>query len=56
MNAVVTKNFREGRTAEGMLKADVLKAYKPEYTFLDWLGPDFWLARVCQSLKSGDLK
>jgi len=56
MKAIVTKNFHEGKTAEDMLQADVLKAFKPEYTFLDWLGPDSWLARVCQSLKSGGLK
>jgi glyoxylase-like metal-dependent hydrolase (beta-lactamase superfamily II) len=56
MIAIVTRSFQEGKTAEDMLKADILKAYKPDYSFLDWLGPDSWLTRVCQALKSGRLK
>jgi hypothetical protein len=36
-----------------MIKEDILKAYKPAYSQLDWLGPDSWIVTVAQS---GSLK
>ncbi|MGA2532436.1 MAG: ankyrin repeat domain-containing protein [Candidatus Aminicenantales bacterium] len=56
MIAVVRKNYAAGRSAEEMLRDDVLKDYKAAYSFLDWIGPDSWLERVCQALQSGTLR
>jgi cyclase len=56
MIAVVRKNSEAGKSAEDMVRDDVLKAYKPEYALLDWLGPDSWLQRIVEGLRSGSLK
>jgi len=56
MIAIVRKNYAAGKSADNMLRDDVLKAYKSGYSFLDWIGPDSWLERVCQALQSGSLK
>jgi cyclase len=56
MIAVVRKNYAAGKSAEDMIRDDVLKAYKAEYSFLDWIGPDSWLQRIVDGLRSGSLK
>ena len=56
MIAVVRKDYEAGKSAEDMVRDDVLKAYKAEYSLLDWLGPDSWLQRIVGGLKSGGLK
>jgi cyclase len=56
MLAVVRKNYDAGKSAEDMVREDVLKTYKAEYALLDWLGPDSWLRRIVEALKSGSLK
>jgi len=56
MIAIVKKNYEAGKSAEDMLRDDVLKAYKAEYSLLDWIGPDSWLLRIVEGLKSGSLK
>jgi len=53
---VVRKGYAAGRSAEDMLRDDVLKSYKAEYSFLDWIGPDSWLQRIVDGLRSGALK
>ena len=53
---VVRKAYAAGRSAEDMLRDDVLKSYKAEYSFLDWIGPDSWLQRIVDGLRSGALK
>lgn len=53
MAAMVKKEFTAGRTAEDMVRADLLKAYKPEYSHLDWLGPDAWIRTVVRGLQTG---
>ena len=49
MAGMVKKEFAAGRTAEDMIRADLLKAYKPAYSHLDWLGPDSWIGTVVRS-------
>jgi hypothetical protein len=39
-----------------MVRDDVLKADKAEYSLLDWIGPDSWLLRIVKGLRSGSLK
>jgi glyoxylase-like metal-dependent hydrolase (beta-lactamase superfamily II) len=56
MIAVTRKGYVAGRSAEDMLRDDVLKSYKAEYSFLDWIGPDSWLQRTVDGLRSGALK
>jgi hypothetical protein len=56
MIALVRKNYEAGKSAEDMLRDDVLKAYKAEYSLLDWIGPDSWLLRIVEGLRSGSLK
>jgi cyclase len=56
MLAVVRKNYGAGESTEDMVRDDVLKTYKAEYSLLDWLGPDSWLRRIVEGLKSGSLK
>jgi glyoxylase-like metal-dependent hydrolase (beta-lactamase superfamily II) len=56
MIAIVKKNYAAGKSAEDMIRDDVLKNYKAEYSFLDWLGPDSWIQRISQGLRSGSLK
>ena len=56
MIGMVKKNHAAGKTADDMIRADILKAYKPDYSQLDWLGPDTWIVSVVRSLQSGSLK
>lgn len=53
MTAIVGKQLAAGQSAEDMIRNDVLRAYKPEYSFLDWLGPDSWIPRICRGLRAG---
>jgi cyclase len=46
MIAIVRTNLAAGRTADQMMKDDVLKAYKTRYSLLDFLGPDTLIPRV----------
>jgi glyoxylase-like metal-dependent hydrolase (beta-lactamase superfamily II) len=55
MTDIVRKNYAAGKSADDMVRDDVLKAFKDEYTYL-WLGPDAWIPRVVRALQSGDLK
>jgi glyoxylase-like metal-dependent hydrolase (beta-lactamase superfamily II) len=50
MAALVKKESEAGRTAEDMIRADLLKGYKPAYSHLDWLGPDSWIRTVFRGL------
>lgn len=50
MVAIVQREYAAGGTAESMIDADVLRAFKPDYSQLEWLGPDFWIATVARSL------
>jgi len=56
MIGIVKKNHAAGKTADEMIRADILKAYKPDYSQLDWLGPDTWIVSVVRNLQSGSLK
>jgi cyclase len=56
MISIVRKNYAAGKTVDGMLRDDVLGAYKADYSFLDWIGPDSWLRRIAEALGSGRLK
>jgi cyclase len=56
MIAIVRKNYAAGKSAEDMVREDVLKAYKAEYSFLDWIGPDSWLQRIVDGLRSEGLR
>jgi len=51
MAGIVKKEYAAGRNAEEMIRADLLKAYKPEYSHLDWLGPDSWIRTVVRGLR-----
>jgi hypothetical protein len=46
MAVMIRKEYAAGRTAEGMMRANLLKRFKSEYSRLDWLGPDSWIQRV----------
>jgi len=48
MIAVVRKSVEAGKSVEDMLREDILEAYKADYSFLDWIGPDSWLRRAAQ--------
>jgi hypothetical protein len=39
-----------------MVKDDVLKAYKPRYSLLEFLSPDTLIPRVVTALQKGTLK
>jgi len=56
MAAIIKKEYASGRTAEEMIRADLLKAYKPAYSHLDWLGPDSWIRTVVRGLPSPSRK
>jgi glyoxylase-like metal-dependent hydrolase (beta-lactamase superfamily II)/tetratricopeptide (TPR) repeat protein len=56
MIEIVRKNYAAGKSAEDMVSDDVLKAYKGEYSLLDWIGPDSWLLRIVEGWRSGSLK
>ena len=51
MNAMVKKGVEAGRSAEEMKRSDLLKEFKPGYSFLEWLGPDWWIDQVSRSLR-----
>jgi glyoxylase-like metal-dependent hydrolase (beta-lactamase superfamily II) len=53
MAEMVNQEYAAGRSAEEMVRADLLKAYKAEYTHLDWLGPDSWIQTVVRGLQAG---
>jgi len=46
MVAIVRTNLAAGRTAEQMIKDDVLKAFKARYSLLGFLTPDTLIPRV----------
>ena len=52
MARLVKKEFAAGRSAEDMVRADLLKGYKAEYSHLDWLGPDSWIRTVVRGLQA----
>jgi cyclase len=56
MIEIVRRGHAAGRSAEDMLRDDVLGGYKAAYSFLDWIGPDSWLQRIAEGLRSGALK
>jgi len=56
MIEIVKKEYASGKTAEDMVQADILKAYKTAYSHLDWLGPDSWIRTVVRTLAAGGLK
>ncbi len=53
MIEIVKKEFASGKTAADMVKADILKAFKPDYSQLDWLGPDSWVRTVARGHSRG---
>jgi hypothetical protein len=53
---IVRTNLAAGRTAEQMARDGVLKAYKPQYSLLDFLTPDSLIPRVVTALQQGTLK
>jgi glyoxylase-like metal-dependent hydrolase (beta-lactamase superfamily II) len=56
MIAIVKTNLAAGRTAEQMVQDDVLKAYKAQYSLLDFLPPDTMIPRAVDALQRGALK
>ena len=56
MIGIVRTNVAKGRTAEQMLKDDVLKAYKAKYSLLEFLNPDTLIPRVVTAIERGTLK
>jgi glyoxylase-like metal-dependent hydrolase (beta-lactamase superfamily II) len=56
MIGVIRTNVAAGRTAEQMVQDDVLKAYKAQYSFLEFLSPDTLIPRVVTALQQGALK
>ena len=53
---IVRVNLAAGRTPEQMVKEDVLKAYKPQYSLLAFLPVDAIIPRVAAALRQGTLK
>jgi len=53
---IVRKGHAGGKSAEEMIRSDVLKAYRTDFSQLDWLGPDMWIATVAANVRSGSLK
>jgi glyoxylase-like metal-dependent hydrolase (beta-lactamase superfamily II) len=47
---IVRREAAKGKSLEQMLQEDVLKSFKDEYSFLDWLGPDTWVRAVVRKL------
>ena len=56
MIGIVKKEYASGKTAEDMIRADILEEFKSAYSHLDWLGPDSWIRTVVRNLSSGNLK
>jgi glyoxylase-like metal-dependent hydrolase (beta-lactamase superfamily II) len=53
---VIRTNLAAGRTAEQMVQDDVLRAYKPQYSLLEFLTPNSLIPRVVTALQQGSLK
>jgi glyoxylase-like metal-dependent hydrolase (beta-lactamase superfamily II) len=56
MVAIIRTNVAAGKTAEQMVKDDVLKAYKPAYSLLEFLSPDTLIPRVVTAVQQGTIK
>ena len=56
MIGIVRTNLAAGRTAEQMAADDVLKAYRPKYSLLDFLSVDTLIPRAVAALQKGALK
>ena len=56
MIGIIRTNVAAGRTAEQMVKDDVLKAYKPAYSLLEFLSPDTLIPRVVTAVQQGAMK
>jgi glyoxylase-like metal-dependent hydrolase (beta-lactamase superfamily II) len=56
MVEIIRSNAAAGRTADQMVKDDVLKAYKPAYSLLAFLSPDTLIPRVVTAARQGALK
>ena len=56
MIEIVRSNLAAGRTADQMVKDDVLIAYKAQYSMLTFLPVDTMIPRVVTALKAGTLK
>ena len=51
MVEIIRTNAAAGRTAEQMVKDDVLKAYKAKFSLLEFLSPDTLIPRVVSALQ-----
>jgi glyoxylase-like metal-dependent hydrolase (beta-lactamase superfamily II) len=56
MVEIIRTNVAAGKTAEQMVKDDVLKAYKPAYSLLEFLSPDTLIPRVVTAVQQGTMK
>jgi glyoxylase-like metal-dependent hydrolase (beta-lactamase superfamily II) len=53
---VIRTNLTAGRTADQMVKDEVLKPYTAQYSLLEFLLPDTVIPRVVTALQQGSLK
>ena len=53
---IVRTNLAAGKTVEQMVSDDILKAYKAQYSLLDFLNPDTLIPRAVAGLQAGSLK
>jgi glyoxylase-like metal-dependent hydrolase (beta-lactamase superfamily II) len=53
---IIRTQLSAGRTAEQMVKDDVLKDYKAKYSLLEFLSADTLVPRVITALQQGSLK
>jgi len=56
MVGIIRTNLAAGRTVEQMVRDDILKAYKPMYSLLEFLSPDTLIPRVVTAVQQGSLK
>ena len=56
MVEIIRTNVAAGKTAEQMVKDDVLKAYKAKYSLLEFLSPDTLIPRVVTALQQRKLQ
>jgi glyoxylase-like metal-dependent hydrolase (beta-lactamase superfamily II) len=56
MVGIIRTNLAAGRTAEQMVRDDILKAYKPQLSLLEFLSPDTLIPRVVTAVQLGSLK
>jgi glyoxylase-like metal-dependent hydrolase (beta-lactamase superfamily II) len=56
MVEIIRANVAAGRTADQMVNDDVLKAFKPAYSLLEFLSPDTLIPRAAKALQQGALK